>query len=298
MKKNMLKGLILALSITMLSALFMGCENSGKKNDIQEEENQTQEISGSITVIGSTALQPLVEAAAKNFTSKNPKAIINVQGGGSGAGCNQVAAGNCDIGMSDVNAEDKLNDKDIAKDLVDHKVCAIGFGVVVNNDVSVESLTKEQIQKIFTGEIKNWKDVGGNDEPINIINRSKSSGTRATFISTVMDGKSEDDTIGTTQDSSGAVRQAIKQTKGSISYLALSYITEDVLKDLKVLKINDVEATTENITSGKYPFWSYEHMYTKGEATGLSKAFLDYMISDENKTLIKKLGYIPSSEIK
>ena len=167
---------------------------------------ETKRVTGSITLAGSTALQPLAEQAGKVFTEKNPKATINVQGGGSGTGLKLVSDGTADIGNSDVLAETKL-DADKAKELVDHKVCAIGFAVVVNKDVKVDNLTKDQIQKIFTGEVTNWKEVGGDDTPINVINRTKSSGTRATFKDTILGGKDEKEGLGTTQDSNGAVEK-------------------------------------------------------------------------------------------
>lgn len=109
-----------------------------------------------------------------------------------------------------------------------------------------------------------------------------------------MDGKNEKEGLGTTQDSSGSVVKAIGQTKGSISYVAFSHLNDEV----KALKINNVEPTKENIIAKKYDFWSYEHMYTKGEPEGLTKAFIDYMISDEAKPLIERLKYIPASDIK
>ena len=133
---------------------------------------------------------------------------------------------------------------------------------------------------------------------INIINRTKSSGTRATFKDTVMGGKDEKEGLGTTQDSNGNVENAIKTTQGSISYLALSYLTDSVKANVKPLKIEGVEATSENIIAKKYPFWSYEHMYTKGEAKGVAKAFIDYTLNSENKDTIKKLGYIPMGDMK
>lgn len=292
MKNKKVRGLLIFLISAIAMWAFAGCGEKKKSNDVNSE-NQ-----GTITALGSSALQPLVEETALAFSAKNPKAKINVQGGGSGAGINQVASGNVEIGNSDVIAEKKIKDEKMAKELVDHKVCAIGFAMVVSKDVNIKSLTSEQIIDIFTGKINNWKQLGGEDKQINIINRGKSSGTRATFVDTVMDGKSEKEGLGTTQDSSGNVRAAIKQTEGAISYLALSYISEDVKKDLNILSINGVEPKEENIISGRYPFWSYEHMYTKGEPKGLTKAFLDYMVSKENKDLIKKMGYIPMDEIK
>ncbi|WP_123054134.1 phosphate ABC transporter substrate-binding protein [Clostridium sp. JN-1] len=294
MKKNNLRIIVGALFVMIISGMFVGCGQSNTQSNSGSNKNG---FSGSITAAGSTALQPLVEQTSKKFNEKNPNASVNVQGGGSGTGLKLVEEGSVDIGNSDIFAEKSL-DAAKAKEPVDHKVCAVGFAVVVNKDVKVDSLTKDQIQKIFIGQITNWKDVGGDDLAINVINRAKSSGTRAAFKNTVMGGKDEKEGIGTIQDSNGNVEKAIQSTKGSISYLSLTYLSDEVKKSVKPLKIDGIEANKENIISNKYPFWSYEHMYTKGEAKDLSKAFIDYMMSDENKSLIEKLGYIPSSDIK
>lgn len=295
MKRKSLKTIIAALAITMVAGAFVGC-GGGNKEAVDTKNGD--KISGTITAVGSTALQPLVEQAAKNFKAKNADATINVQGGGSGAGLNQVAEGSVEIGNSDVTAESKIKDKELAKQLIDHKVAIIGFSVIAHKDVKVDNLTKEQIQGIFEGKYTNWKQVGGQDLAIQVVNRPKSSGTRATFVDTIMDGKSEKEGLGTTQDSSGSVEKTITSTPGSISYIALSYLTEEKRQNLKMIKIENVEATKENILSKKYPFWSFEHMYTKGEPTGLTKAFLDYMVSEENKALIEKLGYISTGDMK
>lgn len=304
MKKKSLKLTVAALAVTLVGGIFAGCGSADSKKSETETKKETakiEEVSGSITASGSSALQPLAKAAADMFMQKNTKAQINIQGGGSGTGLSQVAQGAVDIGNSDVFAEEKLTgDKaELAKSLVDHKVCAIGFAIVANKDVKVDTLTKAQIQDIFQGKITNWKQVGGEDLKIEIINRGKPSGTRATFVKTIMEGKEEAEGIGTTQDSSGAVQKAIEATKGSISYLALSYfVNEEAKKGMKLMKIDGVEATKENITTGKYPFWSFEHMYTKGQPSGLTKTFLDYMVSDEVKPLIESKGYIPANDMK
>ena len=249
--------------------------------------------------MGTPALQPFASQAGRDSTQKHTDATINVQGGGSGSGLTQVSSGAADIGDSDIFANEKITDDATLKSLVDHKVCGIGFAVVASKDVTVSSLTKEQIQGIFSGKYTSWKDVGGADEKINVINRTKSSGTRATFKNTIL-GKDVDekDGLGTTQDASGSVRTAMISTKGAISYLALSYLDSDVRKDINVLKIDGVEASDDNICSGKYPFWSYEHMYTKGEAKGLAKTFLEYMTSKDNEDNVNKLGYIPMNKLK
>ncbi|WP_026486001.1 phosphate ABC transporter substrate-binding protein [Caldanaerobius polysaccharolyticus] len=291
--KKLLATLAILLAVIFV---FAGCKSQGNSTSDGRQGgsgSSSSNISGTLTIAGSTALQPLVEQAANQFMSKYPSVQITVQGGGSGSGLSMVADGSINIGDSDIFAEEKL-DAATAKQLVDHKVAVVGFATIVNPKVTVDNLTKQQLIDIFTGKIKNWKDVGGPDQKITVINRPASSGTRATFKKYALDGKEETQGLALTEDSSGAVRKAVADTAGAISYLALSYVDNSV----KALKIGGVAPTVENITSGKYPIWSYEHMYTKGEPTGAAKAFLDYMISDEVAPLIKQLGYIPISDMK
>jgi phosphate transport system substrate-binding protein len=301
MKIRRLRTVIAALAITMSAGVLVGCgekapETTNNASNGTKKET-TAQITGSITASGSTALQPLAEQAAKLFGEKNPGATVTVQGGGSGTGLTQVLQGAVQIGNSDIFAEEKLKPEE-AKTLVDHKVAVIGFAVVVNNKVKVDNLSKADLIKIFTGQVKNWKEVGGNDLPIQLINRPKSSGTRATFQKYGIDGKEEAEGVSLQQDSSGAVKNTIVATDGAIGYLALSYLTEDVRKEIKILKLDNAEATKENITAGKYPIWSYEHMYSKGEPKDLTKAFLDFMVSADVKPIIEKLGYIPTADMK
>lgn len=278
-------------ALILLVAVVAGCGQSNKQSDQSQGQEQKGGAKGSITAVGSTALQPLVEQAGSEFMSKNPEAQVVVQGGGSGTGLSQVSQGAANIGNSDVFAEEKLDVKEAAN-LVDHKICVVGMATVVNPDVTVDNLTKQQLIDIFSGKITNWKELNGPDVKIQLVNRPKGSGTRATFKSFALDGAEE--AKGIEQDSSGTVRKIIKETPGAIGYLALSYLDGSV----KQVKLDGVEATKENIIAGKYPVWAYEHMYTKGEPTGVAKEFLDYMLSDEvQKTLVPELGYIPATEM-
>ncbi|MCB2354128.1 phosphate ABC transporter substrate-binding protein [Clostridium estertheticum] len=294
MKKKYLKLMVATLTVAMTAGFLTGCGSKTETTPKTTTKAATA-ISGSITAAGSTALQPLAELGAKNFKLKNTGATVNVQGGGSGTGLKQVGEGSVEIGNSDIYAKDKAGIDAAA--LTDTKVCVIGFAAVTNPKVKVESLTKKQLIDIFTGKIKNWKEVGGADIKVTIINRPKSSGTRATFKEFGLDKKEE--ATGLTQDSSGSVKQAVKQTDGAISYLALSYFADATNKEgLNILKIDGVEATAANISTDKYKIWSYEHMYTKGASTGITKAYLDYMTSSEMHASITKLGYIPMADMK
>jgi phosphate transport system substrate-binding protein len=301
------KSWIMALALTSVVALS-ACGNNGNNTatnnggnnaaatNTPTESSSGSDLSGSILASGSTALQPLVEQVAESFMDANNGVDIQVQGGGSGTGLTQVAEKQVDIGNSDVFAEEKLKDADAekAKALVDHQVAVVAIAAVSNPDAGVDSLTKQQLVDIFTGKITNWKDVGGADQAIQIINRPSSSGTRATFENFALGTKTEDLQGSVQEDSSGTVKKMIGETPGAIGYLALSYLDDSV----KTLNYDGVEPSVDNVISGKYPVWAYEHMYTNGEPNEIVKAFLDYMLTDEVQNGdVVDLGYIPANQM-
>ena len=221
---------------------------------------------GSITAAGSTALQPLVDAAGKQYAKDCAGATISVQGGGSGTGLTQVLQGAIQIGDSDITAEEKLK-PDEAAALVDHIVVRQGWVMVLNKGVTgVTNLTTAQAKDIWTGKITNWKDVGGNDQAIVLILRPASSGTRATFKKIVLGGADEATGQALTEDSNGAVAQAVKQTPGATSVIGFAYYQSNK-DDLAGLQLDGVDATVDNIENGSYKLQAFGHMYTKGEPT-------------------------------
>jgi phosphate transport system substrate-binding protein len=238
-----------------------------------------------ITIAGSTALLPLVKDAAAVYQQAHPDVKISVSGGGSGSGIAQVAGRAVDIGNSDILAPTH-------PELHDYRVAVIGFAIVTNPSVPVKNLSKKHIQDIFGGKVSNWKEVGGNDQKIVVINRPRSSGTRAVFTKTLM-GSMPISESGLTEDATGTVVSVVKQTPGAISYAAFSGTRGTGLNELS---IDGVAPTDDNITGGKYPVWSYEHMFTYGPATGEISRFIAFVSS--HSELVRRDGFILIRDMK
>lgn len=296
--KNLKKLSLLTLFAALM--VFMAACGGGTTTDKTAGNNEKEtpkteekkELSGSLVISGSSAMQPLVAAAAEEFMAENPNVDIQVNAGGSGTGLSQVSEGSVQIGNSDVFAEEKEGIP--ADQLVDHKVAVVGMTAAVNPKVGIKDIKKEDLIKVFTGKITNWKELGGKDQKIVLVNRPDSSGTRAVFNKFALDGSTPAE--GITEDSSNTVKKIINETDGAIGYLAFSYFTDD---SVTPLAIDGVEPTAENVQTGKFPVWAYEHSYTKGEATDLAKAFLDYMMSDDiQNNLLKEQGYLPVTKMK
>jgi len=252
-----------------------------------------------ITADGSSALQPLVKQAAAEFDQANgTQSTINA--GGSGQGLKDVSAGAVQIGMSDLFADAKLPASDAAK-LTDHQVAAVVFTLVVNNDLNgkVNNLTKDEIKGIYTDNYTNWSQLGGPSEAITVVNRPSTSGTRATFKQYVLDNTQESAGTTLTQDNTGAVAQALTQTPGSIGYVSIGFAaSSQYASQLTPLCIDGAKPIAADVNSGKYAFWNVEHAYTKGPATGATRALLQYVESPAvQKHDLLALSYLPVSEV-
>ena len=242
--------------------------------------------SNKITVVGSSAMQLLAEQAGNDYRLSHPDSNIVVQGGGAGTGLSQVQAGAVEIGTSDVFAETQKGID--AKKLQNHLVAVVGIVPIVNKSAGVSNLSKQQLSDIFTGKITNWKQVGGKNQTITVINRSKGSGTRGTFEGLVLNGKKP--IQAQEQDSNGTVRKIVSSTPGTISYISFPYANDE---NIQKLSIDGIKPTNKNVETNRWQLWSYEHIYTKGKPNKNVQKFIDYMLGSKvQNDLVPKLGYI------
>lgn len=286
MKKNITRIAALMLVGALAVVGLTGCGSSSSES--ATSAGSKTESSQTVTAAGSSALQPLAQKAAEAYMKDNPDIAVTVSGGGSGEGLKQVSEGSIDIGNSDVFAEEKL-DKDAAKELKDHEVCTITMAPVVNKDLGVDNLTTDQLIDIFTGKVKNWKEVGGPDEKVMLVTRPASSGTRALFKEFALNGEEEASNKSLETDDSGTLLQTVQQNKGAIGYVALSYLVDN--EDVKAVSIDGVEPTLENTYNGKYNVWGYEHMYTKGDGSEQAQDFINYILGDDFSEQLEEMGY-------
>lgn len=280
------------LAMGLVAFGFLGCsKKTATPTDSSAAESAS--VKGTVRASGSSALMPLVNAAKERFEAENEGISVEVSAGGSKKGIADVASGAVHIGNSDIPAP-----KDLEGELVDHKVAVVPFAIVANKgsfNANVTKLTMEQLAGVLRGQVKNWSELGGESQPIVLINRAPSSGTRAVVGQVVLGG--DDFAEGRTEDNSGALVAKLKQTQGALSYVGISYVSDDLLTLAIETKEGVVgKPTFEDIQAGCYPLWSYEHMFTKGEPTGATKLFLDYVMSPafQREVLPNVKGFFPA----
>ncbi|MGE5578001.1 MAG: phosphate ABC transporter substrate-binding protein [Syntrophothermus sp.] len=239
-------------------------------------------LSGTITVAGSTSVQPIAEMLAEEFQAQNPGVRINVQGGGSSAGVKAAQTGAAQIGTS--SRELKEDEK---KNLYQALIARDGIAIVVHPENKVADLTVAQVQKIFAGKITNWKEVGGKDAPIRVIIREAGSGTRGAFEELVM-GKVAVTDRAIVQGSTGAVRQTVSGDPNAIGYISFDALG----KEVKSLKVEGVEPRAENVKNGKYKVARPFLFLTKGAPAGIVKAFIDFVLSDGGQAIVAEEGLV------
>lgn len=245
----------------------------------------TADLSGSISMVGSTSMEKLANALSEAFMEKYPDVTVTAEFVGSGAGVEAVTNGTADIG----NSSRSLKDEEKAAGVVENVVAIDGIAVCVDPANEVADLTKEQLTNIYNGTVTNWKEVGGADEPIIVIGREAGSGTRGAFEELVdlVDGCKYANEL----DSTGAVIAKVASTPGAIGYASLDALDDSV----KALSLEGVEATAENIKAGNYFLSRPFVMATKGEISeqnDLVQAWFDFVLGDEGQQVASEVGLI------
>ena len=245
----------------------------------------TTDLSGSISMVGSTSMEKLANALSEAFMEEHPDVTVTAEFVGSGAGIEAVTNGTTDIG----NSSRSLKDEEKAAGVVENVVAIDGIAVCVDPANEVAELTKEQLTNIYNGTVTNWKEVGGADEPIIVIGREAGSGTRGAFEELVdlVDGCKYANEL----DSTGAVIAKVASTPGAIGYASLDALDDSV----KALSLEGVEATAENIKAGNYFLSRPFVMATKGEISeqnDLVQAWFDFVLGDEGQQVASEVGLI------
>ena len=248
-----------------------------------EASTETTELSGTVSMSGSTSMEIVAKALAESFTGLYPDVTVDVQLGGSSTGIQNALEGVSDIGnVSRDLAEDETG-------LTPHEIALDGIGIAVNPENPVENLTLEQIAGIYTGEITNWSEVGGEDLEIYVVGREAGSGTRDAFESIV--GVEDVAAYDSEQTSTGSAKTTVATTPGAIGYVSFDSIDDTV----KTVTVNDVAISLETIQDGSYVLQRPFLMVTKegAELSEAAQAFLDYTLSDEGQAVCEQVGLVP-----
>jgi phosphate transport system substrate-binding protein len=265
---------VLLLVAALAASLLAGCV--GKATGAAQTE---------LTVTGSTTILPIAETAADDFNQLHPGLRVLVAGVGSSAGIESVSNGTSDIGTSsrDLKPEEK------SLGLVDTPIAFDAIAVIVNPSNPVTSLTTTQVAQIFQGTISNWKQVGGPDLPIGLVNRDEASGTREAFSKIVLKGGAFDPKAAVLPGT-GQVRSVVAESPTAIGYISLGFAD----KSVKALTIDGVAPTEKSVVDGSYPISRVLHFFTKGEPNPLSKRYIDFVLSDAvQEGVVRQAGFIP-----
>ena len=302
MKKKLVKMMALLTTASMMAAGVMGCgsdtadntdstpvadsqaDNTTGNGDAETDEG-TAELTGSVTMAGSTSMEKLANALAEAFMEKNPGVSVTAEFTGSSAGLESLAAGSVDIG----NASRALSDDEKSTGAVENIVAIDGIAVITDTANTVTDVTSEQLASIYTGEITNWSELGGADEQIVVIGREAGSGTRGAFEELL--GIEDQCNYAQELDSTGAVLAKVAATPGAIGYVSLDVVDDTVL----ALSLNSVAATEENILAGNYVLSRPFVMATMGDISAQNEtvqAFFAFIESEEGQAVIQQVGLI------
>jgi len=306
MKKMMKRISITALALALIVTMFAACGNAPASSPepapapapaetapAPAPEPEGSNLSGDVIQAGSTSVQPLSQELADVFMDIHSNVIIDIQGGGSGQGVKAVDEDLVDFGALSRELKDE------EKAIVKHEwvIAKDGIAIVVNKDVDVDDLSKDQIKGIFTGEITNWSAVGGTNAKIEVVVREEGSGTRDAFneltgvLGKDADGNNVDNTIETAliQGSTGAIVQTVGATEHSIGYISLGSLNDSVV----ALKVEGVSPSSATVLDGSYVVSRPFILITGRDLSEQAQAFIDFIMSAEGQSVVEKSGFIP-----
>ncbi len=242
-----------------------------------------------VVLEGSTTVLPIAQRAAEVFMKQNPEADLSVRGGGSGVGIASIIDGTCDI----ANASRAIKPSELEKaskkgrDLKAHIIAMDGISHILHPANPVKGLTREQIKKLYTTRVKNWKEIGGPDLRLVVISRDSASGTFEAFSEMVLDKKKvRPDAI--MQASNQGIASIVARTPGAIGYVGLGYVTDSV----KAIEVDGVMPDKNSVLRNKYPISRPLFMYTVGAPQGMTKKFLDFLKSPEGQKIASEEGFV------
>jgi len=273
-----MKPFLLRLLITLLTLTACFSCNGQSKASVPHRKI-------TVTIAGSTSVMPFTEKLAEHFKLEYPRITVDVQGGGSSAGIQACLNKTVDIGMS---SRELKGDEKILKEIV---ICHDGIALVVNPRNPIRNISHDAIRSIYSGKIKNWKDLGWIDRNIDAVSREEGSGTRGAFEELVMKKIEINDSI-MVQDSNGSVREVVANDPYAIGYISLGIVNERV----RALAVNHVMPSPVTIKAKKYGIVRPFLYLTSGEADNTTKLFIDYVLSKEGQGILKKEGLIPINE--
>ena len=276
MRSKKLKLMVGALLVTMVGATFVGCGSNGSSdNNTASNKDAT-----TISISGSTSIGPLMEKIQEKYEEENSGVTLEIQQNGSGAGIKDVISGISEIGMSSREL------KDDEKTSVQGTIVAYdGIALLVNPENPVKNISLEDVKKIYTGEITNWKELGGDDSTIVVVSREEGSGTRDAFQEIVGYESEELLKDATISDGSGAVKTTVAGNKNAIGFASFEYIDNTVA----ALNIDDVEPTADNVKSGSYKISRPFILVTKEDSlTEDGQKLIRFVLSDEGQQIVEE----------
>lgn len=279
------------LAVLCVGALLAGCgSRSGSTGSEAGSTSAKSTASGTVSTNGSTSMEKVIGALSEQFMQDHPDVTVTYDATGSGTGIEAVSNGTCDIGL----ASRDLTDDETAKGLTQTTIAQDGIAVIVNENNPVTNLSLDQLSAIYTGDVANWKDAGGNDLSISCIGREAGSGTRDGFES--ITGTEDACKLSQELTSTGAVIEAVKNSENAIGYASFS--EAEGQDGIRLISIDNVACSEDTISDGSYKVQRNFNLVTN-EGTALSdsaQAFFDYMTSSDAVSLIEQAGVVPTAK--